>query len=115
MHIKVNDRVQVITGQDVNGSGRVLSVDHQAGKLVVEKINLVWKHVRRSQKNPQGGRLNKEMPVPVSNVLLICEKCNQATRTGARYQDDGSKERYCKKCGAGLGQIAPPRAAYAKK
>jgi len=115
MHIKVDDRVQVIAGNDNGRTGRVLSVDHQAGKLVVEKVNLAWKHVRRSQKNPQGGRLHKEMPVQISNVLLVCEKCNQATRTGARYLDDGSKERYCKKCGGGLGQLSPPREAYAKK
>ena len=115
MHIKVNDRVQVIAGEDIGRVSKVLSVDHQAGKLIVEKVNLVWKHVRRSQKNPQGGRLHKEMPIQMSNVLLVCEKCGQATRTGARFEDDGSKVRFCKKCGANQGQIAPPRAAYAKK
>ena len=115
MHIRVKDTVEVITGDDRGVRGKVLSVDRQAGKLLVEGVNRVYKHVRRSQRNPQGGRLSKEMPVPLSNVLLVCEGCSSATRTGARYLDDGSKERYCKKCGRALGQITPPRTAYAKK
>ena len=115
MHIRVNDTVEVITGDDRGQRARVLSVDRPAGKVLVEGVNRVYKHVRRSQKNPQGGRLSKEMPVRISNVLLVCEKCSASTRTGARYLGDGSKERYCKKCGASLGEIAPPRAAYAKQ
>ena len=115
MHIRVNDTVEVLTGDDRGVRGKVLSVDRQAGKLIVEGVNRVFKHVRRSQRNPQGGRLSKEMPVQISNVLLVCDACSARTRTGARYRDDGSKERYCKKCGKALGQIAPPRAAYAKK
>jgi large subunit ribosomal protein L24 len=115
MHIRVKDTVEVITGDDRGVRGKVLSVDRKAGKLLVEGVNRVYKHVRRSQRNPQGGRLSKEMPVPLSNVLLVCEGCSAATRTGTRYQEDGTKERYCKKCGRGLGQITPPRAAYANK
>ena len=115
MQIKLEDTVQVITGDDRGVRGKVLSVDRKAGKLVVEGVNLVYKHVRRSQRNPQGGRLSKEMPIRTSNVLLVCEKCDQPTRLGVRYADDGAKQRYCKKCGTDLGQVAPPKAAYAKK
>ncbi len=93
----------------------MLKIDRQAGKLIVEGVNRVYKHVRRSQRNPQGGRLSKEMPIQLSNVLLVCPKCGKASRTGARFLDDGSKERYCKKCGAGSGDLAPARAAHAKK
>ncbi len=82
MQIKVDDIVEVIAGDDREVRGRVLTVNPQTGKLVVEGVNLVYKHVRRSQRNPQGGRLSKEMPVQVSNVLLVCQKCNQATRLG---------------------------------
>ncbi|MHB8956611.1 MAG: 50S ribosomal protein L24 [Pirellulaceae bacterium] len=114
MHIKSNDIVEVIAGDDSGVRGKVLKVDRQAGKLIVEGVNRVYKHVRRSQRNPQGGRLSKEMPVRLSNVLLVCPKCSQASRTGSRFLDDGSKERYCKKCGAGSGDLAPARAAYAK-
>ena len=115
MHIRVNDTVEILTGDDQGVRGKVLSVDHQAGKLVVEGVNRVYKHVRRSQRNPQGGRLSKEMPVQISNCKFVCEACGAATRTGARYLKDGSKERYCKKCGRSQGQIAPPKAAYAAK
>ncbi len=115
MHIRVDDTVLVIAGDDRGTRGRVLTVDHAAGKLVVEGVNRVKKHVRRSQRNPQGGRLSKEMPIRLANVLLICQACGAATRTGARFLEDGSKVRYCKKCSANIGQISPPKASRAKK
>ena len=115
MNIKVNDTVEVIAGDDKGMRGKVLSVDHQSGKVLVEGVNRVYKHVRRSQKNPQGGRLSKEMPVQASNVMLICPQTNKPTRVGVRYREDGSKERYAKSSGASLGDIAPPKTAYAKK
>ena len=71
MHIKKDDIVEVITGDDKDARAKVLRIDHSAGKLVVEGVNRVYKHVRRSQRNPQGGRLSKEMPVQISNVLLV--------------------------------------------
>jgi ribosomal protein L24 len=67
MHIKTNDTVEVITGDDKGQRGKVLKINRTCGRLVVEGVNRVYKHVRRSQKNPQGGRLSKEMPVQVSN------------------------------------------------
>lgn len=115
MHIRVNDMVVVIAGNDKNSRGKVLSVDAERGKVVVEGINKVYKHVRRSQKNPQGGRLSKEMPIDISNVMLIDPKTNKPTRVGFRYLPDGSKERYAKGSGAGMGPISPPRKAYASK
>ena len=114
MRIRVNDMVEVTAGGDRGARGKVLKVDREAGKLTVEGVNRVYKHVRRSQRNPQGGRLSMEMPISVSNVLLICEKCGAATRLGARFLDDGSKERFCRKCGASNGPIAPPKAKRAK-
>ena len=89
-------------------------MDRSAGKMVVEGINLVYKHVRKSQRNPQGGRLSKEMPIQFSNAMLVCEKCNQRTRVGVRFEKDGSKIRFCKKCGTTIGQVAPPKAAHAE-
>jgi len=108
MHIKVGDTVQVRSGDGRGEQSKVLSVDHKAGKAVVEGINRVYKHMRRSQRNPQGGRLSKEMPVQLSVVMLVCPSCGKASRTGARRAKDGGKERFCKKCGAGTGTIAPP-------
>ena len=109
MHIKSNDTVEVIAGDDQSKRGRVLRISRDSGKIVVEGINRVKKHMRRSQKNPQGGILSKEAAIALSNVLLVCTSCNAATRTGARKLANGGKERYCKKCGAGIGLIAPPK------
>lgn len=109
MHIRAQDTVEVLTGDDRGTRAKVLRVDHKLGKLIVEGVNRVYKHVRRSQRNPQGGRLSKEMPVDMSNVKLVCGSCGAAARTGARIAKDGSKERFCKKCGAGNGVIAPAK------
>ncbi len=115
MHIRVDDTVEMIAGDDRGTRGKVLRVDRPSGRLVVEGINRVYKHVRRSQRNPQGGRLSMEMPVQISNALLVCAACGQKTRTGVRRAEDGSKARYCKKCGAATGQISPPKARDARK
>jgi len=100
MRIRTNDVVEVITGDEKGSRGKVLRVDLSGGKVVVEGVNKVWKHVHRSQKNPQGGRLSKEMPIAVSNVLLVCTACNRPARIGVRILADGSKARICKKCKA---------------
>jgi len=114
MLIRKGDTVIVLTGDDRKAQGRVLSVDREKGKVLVEGVNRVYKHVRPSQKNPQGGRLSKEMPVDVSNVMVLDPQSGKGTRIGMRYLEDGSKERYAKRSGASLGIIAPPKAAYAK-
>ena len=115
MWIRVDDIVEVLAGDERGHRGKVLKVDRPKGKVTVEGVNRVYKHVRRSQKNPQGGRLSMEMPVSMSNVAVVCERCQAAARLGVRYLDDGAKERYCKKCGAGNGQVSPPKTRYAKK
>jgi large subunit ribosomal protein L24 len=114
MHIRIDDIVEVTAGAD-RLRGKVLKVLRDDGKIVVEGANRVYRHVRRSQKNLQGGRLSIEMPISISNVKLVCTACGQPTRTGARFRDDGTKERFCKKCSAAIGVIAPPRASHAKK
>src|SRR6516162_1964906 len=112
MYIRKDDIVEVITGDDAGDAkarktGRVLRVLPDKGKVVVEGINRVYKHLRPSRQNPQGGRLSKEMPIDVSNVMLVCPKCNRGVRFGHRYSDDGQKQRYCKSCGGGLGNVGP--------
>jgi len=114
MHIRVGDMVEVIAGNDRGERGKVLKVNRDAGKIVVEGMNRVFKHMRRSQRNPQGGRLSKEMPIQISNVLLVCTGCNAAVRTGARATADGGKERFCKKCKKGIGPLAPAPAKAGK-
>ncbi len=113
MLIRTGDTVEVIAGNDRGQKSRVIKVDRATGKAIVEGVNRVKKHIRRSQKHPQGGVLSKEMPVQLSNVQYVCPSCGSATRLGARFLADGSKERFCKKCGASAGQIAPAKAAHA--
>ncbi len=110
MLIRKGDMVRVVTGDDKGATGRVLRVIPDANKLVVEGINRVYKHLKPSRRNPQGGRLSKEMPVDASNVMLIDPGTNRPTRVGVRTLPDGTKERYAKKSGAGLGRIGKPKA-----
>ncbi len=115
MLIRTGDTVEVIAGASKGKQSRVIQVNRAAGKAIVEGVARVYKHVRRSQKHPQGGRLSKESPVQLSNLAYLCGACGKTTRLGARFTDDGSKERFCKKCGASAGEIAPAKKAHAKK
>jgi len=112
MHIKKGDTVEVLTGEDKGKRGRVLSVDHENNKVLVENVNRVYKHLKPSQRNRQGGRLSKEMPIAASNLALICPQTGRRTRVGVRYLPDGSKERYSKRSGATMGKVSKPREAY---
>lgn len=115
MKIHEGDTVQVIRGKDKGVSGKVIAVDHEKQIITVEGVNRVFKHVRPSQKNPQGGRLHKEMPINASSVMVLCPKTNQPTKVGYRFLDDGSKERFARKSGASMNIVSPPKTAYAKK
>ncbi len=114
MHIKKDDIVEVICGEDKGKRGRVLSVDREANKVIVEGVNRVYKHMKPSRRNQQGGRLSKEMPMDASNLMLICPQTGRPTRVGLRYLADGSKERYSKRSGASMGRVSKPRPAYAE-
>ncbi len=113
MLIREQDEVVVVAGVDKGSKGKVLKVDRVNNRVIVEGVNKVYKHVRRSQKNPQGGRLSKEMPIHASNVMLVCPQSGKRTRVGVRYLKDGSKERFAKSSGASLGVITPPKPKYA--
>jgi large subunit ribosomal protein L24 len=108
MHIRTNDYVQVMAGDNRGDRGKVIRVLRKVGKIIVEGVNKTKKHVKPSQVNPRGGQLEKELPIDVSNVMLICPQTNKPTRIGFRKLADGSKERYAKKSGASLGIVAPP-------
>jgi large subunit ribosomal protein L24 len=105
MHIRRDDLVEVITGDDKGTRAKVLRVDTQKARAVVEGVNRVYKHLRRSKKSPQGGRLEIEAPMAVSNLQVVCPKCNKAVRTGIRSDADHTKHRVCRKCGADLGEL----------
>jgi large subunit ribosomal protein L24 len=111
MHVRKDDMVEVICGVDAEKgvSRRILRVLLDEGKVVVEGVNRVYKHVRPNRRNPQGGRLSKEMPIDASNVLLFCSACRRGVRVGKRIANDGAKERFCKKCGSALGTIGRPK------
>jgi len=115
MKIKKGDEVVVIAGKDRGARGKVIAADPSTGKVVVEGVNRVKKHVKPNRRNPQGGQLSKEMPIDISNVQLYCATCRRGVRVGRRYGDDGHKERYCKRCGATLGRLSKARPAYAAK
>jgi large subunit ribosomal protein L24 len=114
MLIRSGDTVEVQTGNAKGTRAKVLQVlPEKEGRrrIVVEGVNRVYRHIRKSQKNPQGGRLSKEMPIDASNVLVVCTACGKASRLGAKIATDGVKTRICRKCGADLGTLrrAKPR------
>jgi large subunit ribosomal protein L24 len=115
MHIRKDDTVEVLAGDDKGTRGRVLRVLREEGKVVVEGVNRVYRHLKPNKRNPQGGRLSKEMPVQVSNVALIDPQTNRPTRVGVKYLDDGTKVLVAKRSGATLRTLAKADPKYAKK
>lgn len=97
--IKKNDKVTVTAGKEQGKIGTVLKVDSEKGRAIVEKVNMVKRHAKPSPTGGQGGIIEKEAPIHISNLMLICNKCTEATRIGKRILEDGSKVRICKKCG----------------
>ncbi|KKM12757.1 50S ribosomal protein L24 [Clostridiales bacterium PH28_bin88] len=99
MHVKKGDTVVVIAGKSIGKKGKVLEVNPDKGTVIVEGANIVKRHTKPTQKAPQGGIMEKESPLAGSNVMVYCNRCNNPTRVGRKYLEDGSKVRYCKKCG----------------
>lgn len=98
LHVKKDDTVAILSGKDKGKTGRVLRVLPEKGRVVVESINMVKRHTRPNQQNSEGGIIEKESTLDISNVQLVCSSCNTAARTGMRSLDDGNKVRFCKKC-----------------
>ncbi len=102
LRIRKNDTVIIISGKDKGKKGRVLSVDNEKQRILVENCNFVKRHTRpMPQKNIKGGILEKESPLPQSKVKIFCGDCQKPTSIGSRTTD-GKKQRICKKCGATL-------------
>ena len=97
MHIKKNDMVKVIAGREKGKTGKVLSVTKEKGRILIEKVNLVKRH-QKPDATGKGGIVEKEAPLQVSNVMLVCSKCNTGVRVGYKVLEDGKKVRICKKC-----------------
>ena len=96
-HIKKNDTVMVTVGKDKGKTGKVLRINQKRDRVIVEKVNIIKKHVRASQKT-KGGIMERESPIAVSNVMIYCEKCSKPVRAGNKALEDDKKVRYCKKC-----------------
>jgi large subunit ribosomal protein L24 len=96
--IRKGDKVRVISGKDKGKEGKVLRALPEKERVVVENVHMIKKATRPSQKNRQGGIIEMEGTIHVSNVMLICPSCGQPTRVGRR-REDGTRVRTCKKCG----------------
>jgi len=96
--IKKNDTVMISTGKDKGKTGKVLSVSPSTGRGLVQGLNLVKKHTRKTKEDQQGGIIQKESPLHVSNLMVVCQKCGKPTRVGFSMLSDGTKTRICKKC-----------------
>jgi large subunit ribosomal protein L24 len=97
--LKKNDKVIVLTGKDKGKIGAVLKIDTEKGRAIIEKLNIIKRHSKAGAKGAKGGIVEKESPMPISNLMVICSKCAEPTRIGKRVLEDGSKVRTCKKCG----------------
>ncbi|MBU4487077.1 MAG: 50S ribosomal protein L24 [Candidatus Delongbacteria bacterium] len=98
MKIIKDDKVKVIAGNNKGKIGKVLKVIVDKNKVIVEGINLVKKHQKPNQTNQQGGIIEKEAPIHVSNVMIVCSNCNEAVRISKKRTEDGTVERICKSC-----------------
>ena len=99
MHVRKGDQVVVIAGKDKGKRGRVLRLVTEKGRVVIERINMVKRHTKPTQRNPRGGILEKEGSVEASNVALWCGKCVAPRRAKHDHQEGQKKRRICVKCG----------------
>ena len=101
--IRKDDKVMIIAGKDQGKVGKVIKVLRKADRVVVEKLNMVKRNVKPNPyRREPGGIVDKEMPIHVSNLMVVCSKCSAPTRVGYRVEEDGKKIRFCKKCNATL-------------
>ncbi|MBI4638454.1 MAG: 50S ribosomal protein L24 [Candidatus Rokubacteria bacterium] len=98
-HVRRGDTVAVMAGRERGKRGKVLRVLRDRGRVLVEKINMVKKHQRPTQKLRQGGIIEREGALALANVLLVCARCDKPTRTGSKILGDGRKVRVCRRCG----------------
>jgi len=99
MNYRVNDTVEIIAGREKGKRGRVLKVLPAKGRVIVEKVNFVKRHTKPSQQSRQGGIVEKEGSIHVSNVMLFCKKCSKPVRVRNLRGADGVKSRACARCG----------------
>ena len=101
-YLKKNDQVEVTTGKDKGRVGKILRVLKEQDKVVVERINMIKRHTKPTEMNQQGQIVDKEAPIHVSNIQLICPECTKTGRIGKKILEDGTKVRFCKSCGESI-------------
>nr|WP_321464833.1 50S ribosomal protein L24 [uncultured Desulfobulbus sp.] len=99
-NLRVNDKVEVIAGKDKGRVGKVLRVEREKNRVVVERINMVKKHQKATDATQSGQIIEREAGIHISNVMLVCPECAETVRVGKQILDDGTKVRICKKCKA---------------
>jgi len=102
VHLKKGDSVVVLTGTSKGKKGKVLEVNKDDSRVLVEGVNIRTKHKKAKNRYQQGGIIKQEVPVHSSNLMLVCKKCNTPTKIGKQILEDGSKVRVCKKCGEAM-------------
>ena len=102
VHVKTGDTVVVLSGKDKGKKGQVMAVSPKEGKVIVEKVNMVSKHVKPKKMGEPGGIIKAEGAMYASKVQVVCPRCKKPTRVGHKVNEDGSKDRLCKKCGETL-------------
>jgi large subunit ribosomal protein L24 len=102
MKIRKGDQVYVIAGKDVGKTGEVTRVIPDRDRVIVDGVNVAKRHQRATNATMQGGIIDKDMPLHVSNVAIICSSCESTSRIGYRFEGDGTKVRVCRKCGKDL-------------
>ena len=101
-YLKKNDVVYARTGRDKGKKGKILEMIHEKNRAIVEGLNFVKRHARPTQANPQGGLVQKEASLHISNLALFCATCSKPVRVAFKVLDDGQKQRVCRKCGEAL-------------
>ena len=102
LHVKKDDQIVVLSGKDKGKQGKVLEVSPKEGKVIVEGLNMVTKHVKPRRMGEAGGLVKAEGAMYACKVQLVCPHCGKPTRVGHKVQENGTKERICKKCGESL-------------
>lgn len=105
IHVKRDDRVYVLNGKDAGKSGKVIAVYPDSGRVLVEGVNIVTRHVKPRSSTQQGGLITQESTIDASNVMLVCPECKRPSKTGSRFLDNGDKVRFCKSCGKQISVI----------
>jgi large subunit ribosomal protein L24 len=100
LHVKRDDTVMVIAGKDRGKRGKIRRAFPKENRVIVEGVNITKRHLKARPGVTQAGIVEREAPIHVSNVMLVCGHCNRPTRTGHQFLDDGTKARVCKRCGA---------------